>query len=826
MTGFYDHIMSDELAKEVWFSKYALKDEQGEYVEDHPQQRIQKIIEEIVRIEEKYDTSDDLLKYTEELTQLMETGAIIPGGSCLFGIGNPGSNSSLSNCFVISGNNEDSYGSILRTDQEIVQIAKRRGGVGHDMSHLRPRKALVHNAAKSSTGTTSFMHRYSNSSREVAQDGRRGALMLSLDIRHPDALVFTNMKKDKVSVTGANISLRITDEFMKAVTSEGDFILRFPIDIPANKESCEKYNTEYHSDDGVRVKIKAQSLWDNIIQNSWASAEPGILFWDTVQNNSIADAYEFFRTVSTNPCGEIPLSPYDSCRLLSLILTAFVEHPFTKDAYINEAKLIRAIEIATKTMDIIVDLEIEKIKSILKKLELDPESNDTKSTEINLWNKILDAANRGRRLGISFIGHGDLLAMLGLDYGSEKSIAVLAHVHELLKITAYKESARLAEIKGAFPEYDMELERGNHFAEKLYKKVDRVPRRNVALLTIPPSGSLSIIAGITSGMEPVFKLFYTRRRKVTEDSVNVKFVDDLGDKWEEYNVVHPGFQRWLQVAHHMSDIEINSMTVDQLKLYVKDSPYAGQTAEEIDPLRKIILQGALQEHIDHSISITHNLPSTASKKDVEDIMLAAWAYGCKGCTIYRDGVRSGVLIDSTVKNTSSFKYSNSHKRPKVVKCDVHHTMYQGKKYIVLVGLIDNIPYEVFVFNEESTNVPTGLKTATIVKQKSKFYNLVKDDGTVVVTDILNEMRYPEQGFVTKLISLSLRHGADIKFVLAQLDDEFGNITDLSKVLARIFRKYIKSEELRKGKPCPNCGTILVIEGGCPQCKQCGYSVCS
>jgi ribonucleoside-diphosphate reductase alpha chain len=805
---------NDELATTIWLKKYILKNNKEEFVESSPFERFYKIAKEVVRIDSKYsDCSLDI----DDLTQSFINNLLMPGGSIITGVDNPFSVVSLGNCFVTSGNKEDSYGSILRNDQEIVQIAKRRGGIGLDVSHLGPHGRPVKNAAGTSSGIVSFCERFSNSTREVGQEGRRGALMLSCHVNHIDIFRFVSMKDDDESVTGANVSVKVTDEFMEAVLHDDIHQLRFPVDAVLTNKYSVPLGKLYTDESGVmRMNIKARDLFNKISEVNWRRAEPGILFWDNIIKESPADAYPEFRSESTNPCGEIPLSSYDSCRLFSIPLTSYVENPFTKEAKFNIDKFIIFVKKSVRIMDAIVDLEIEKINAIIQKVKNDPESDLTKSVELNLWQNILKSTERGRRLGISLIGHGDMLAMLNLKYGSEEAISFVDKIHKLHAKTSYQESIKLAEARGSFPAFDSKVD-GSDFTDRI--NVTGIPRRHIAILTIPPSGTISILLNNqSSGIEPVFALWYERSRKVADDE-EFDLVDKLGDKWKKYFVFHNNFIKWARIK----GISLDELSENK-ESCAKISPYNGSTSHEINILDKVKMQGVIQKSIDHSISMTVNLPKSASIEDIQNIYMEAWRSGCKGSTVYREGSRTGVL--NTTSNTEiTFPQYDAPKRPRELPCDIFHPTIKGQKYIVMVGILEEKPYEVFALKVRGKfNIPDSINTGIIKKQKSKHWVLLSDDNEVLIDNIIEEFEIPEYGTVTLLASLSLRTGAKIDHVVKVLNNNDGIITDYAKVIARQLKKYTTIDE---GRVCPSCGQVMVVEGGCAQCKnpECGYGQC-
>ncbi len=829
----------DELATQVWLSKYALKDKAGNYMEESPLTRYISMTAELGRIEKKFSPLEFSREYSVELFHAMVSGKVTPGGSSLYGIANPYSTSSLGNCFVISLNGEDSYGSIMKVDEELVQISKRRGGVGFDISDLRPAGKPVQNAARASSGSTSFMPRFSNSTREVAQDGRRGALMLTKHIDHPDILKFIKSKRDNASITGANISIKITDEFMQRVVNDELHQYHYPIENDDKRYILKADTLPENLPETEYGFVRAKDLWDEIVKSNWLGAEPGLLFWDKIIKESPADSYKGFKTVSTNPCGELPLSPYDSCRLLSVNLVPIVTHAYTPMASINWKTYEKNVRLAVRTMDNIVELEIEKLNAILEKIESDPESWETKQVEYDMWVKILENTISGRRLGVSIIGHADLLASLNLKYDSAKAFALIKDLHEKLRDWSYDESIKLAQERGSFKVYDHETEVNNAFLQRLPEgiknKMKKYGRRNIALLTIPPAGSLAIILRISSGIEPVFNLYYNRRRKVSpENGDRVDVVDDSGDSWQEYHVIHPGLIRWYDAVGELNSAfvykegSLATMSTEELDYIISISPYAGSTANSIDPIFKAKLIGMITKYIDHAVSSTTNLPENTTEETISDIYLSFWKEGAKGCTIYREGSRAGVLINKKKEDEKTrFKYYDAPKRPRILPCDVYHPTIHGERYCVLVGLYNGKPYEIMALKGEDVSIPLSMRKGNLIKQRSSYYNLADEDGDIVVEDIISKFEVPEWDALTRLTSTALRHGADINFVAEQLNKSNGSIVDVAKVIARTLKKYLRVQEIAKGKPCPNCGEPLTIEGGCEQCMnpECGYGKC-
>lgn len=759
-----EYFNGNDLQANVWVDKYCLQDSSGNYLEATPDDMFHRLAREFARVEAKYKNPMS----EEEIYQLFKDFKyVIPGGSMLFGVGNNYVQTSLGNCFVI-GDTTDSYGSILKIDEEQAQLMKRRGGVGHDLSHLRPAGSKVNNAANTSTGAVSFMSRYSNTTREVAQDGRRGALMLTMDVSHPDIEAFIESKSDLTKLTGCNISVKVTDAFMKALKEDKTVQLYFNI----------TGKTPYLK------QVPAKQIWDKLMHQAWSTAEPGVLFWDTIINNSPADKYPGFKSVSTNPCGEIPLCPYDTCRLMSINLFSFIEHPFTDKAVFDLVAFKRVVYKAQRLMDDAIDLEEEKINDILIKIQKGKEPHDTLERELVLWRKIKSKLLAGRRTGLSAIGLADALAAMNTKYGSELSLTHTDSIYSAFKEYAYESSMILAKERGAFPLWSEEI--------------DKKPRRNIALLTTPPSGSLSILAGITSGIEPVYKLEYTRRRKV-ETSDKVAYVDKNGDKWEEYTVYHSKYEE-----------------------YGKPESYHGCTAYDLDPMKRVELQSIIQKYIDHSISSTINLPKDATKEDISRIYMYAWESGCKGITVYREGCRDGVLITKPTE-TTEFKQHTAPKRPKKLSCDVKYAKVKGVEYCILVGLYDGKPYEIFALDNTNFEKHTRSKYS-IFKLGSGNYVLLDENNTEQMFAITEKLT-DEQTALTRLISTSLRHGADIKFVVEQLNKTEGDLTSFNKAIARVLKTYIKDGEQLKNSKCPNCGSDMVVENGCEICKSCGSTKC-
>ncbi len=821
----------DQLAASVWVNKYALKDSDGIIYESNPDMMHWRLANEIARIEKKYPNPIP----AEELYQLFKNFRyIIPQGSPMAGIGNTFQISSLSNCFVIGNDGpSDSYGGIMKIDQEQVQLMKRRGGVGHDLSHIRPYGSPVKNSALTSTGIMPFMERYSNSTREVAQDGRRGALMLSISVKHPDAENFIDAKMESGKVTGANVSVKIDDDFMRALINGTPYKQQYPVD----------------SDNPTIVKeTDARKLWTKIIHNAWSSAEPGVMFWDTIIRESIPDSYADlgFQTVSTNPCGEIPLCPYDSCRLLAINLYSYVENPFTENASFNSELFTSHVRYAQRIMDDIIDLEIEKIDNILKKVDADPEDYETKRIERKLWEKIRAKCIAGRRTGIGITAEGDMLAALGVRYGKEEAINFSVEVHKLLAIEAYRSSVELAEQRGAFPVFDFDREKDNPFiqrlkdaAPKLYENMQRHGRRNIAMLTIAPTGSVSICTQTTSGIEPVFLVSYKRRKKVNPNDKNVKvsFVDDVGDTWEEYNVFHHNFVTWLKEKGYNAE-EVAKLNDAKLKEIIAKSPYYRATANDVDWVNKVKMQGAIQKWVDHSISVTVNLPKDATEDVVSKIYKTAWESGCKGMTIYREGSRSGVLISDTDKedNENDFKETTAPQRPKKMEAEVVRFQNDYEKWIAFVGLYKDKPYEIFTGKADGFIVPGWVSKGHVIRHKEKDkrarYDFQFEDkqGYKVTIEGLSRSFNKEYWNYAKLISGILRHGMPLPFVVELVDNldlHVDYINTWKNGVVRALKKFIPDGTEVPDTQCPECGNDhgLIYKEGCLSCVNCGYSKC-
>ncbi|MBD0779437.1 adenosylcobalamin-dependent ribonucleoside-diphosphate reductase [Maribacter sp. ANRC-HE7] len=822
------YFKGDDLAAQVWVNKYALKDSEGNIYELNPDDMHRRIAKEISRIEKKYPNP---LSEKEVYDLIKNFKYIVPQGSPMAGIGNPYQIASLSNCFVIGNEGDsDSYGGIMKIDQEQVQLMKRRGGVGHDLSHIRPKGSAVKNSALTSTGLVPFMERYSNSTREVAQDGRRGALMLSVSINHPDAEDFIDAKMEQGKVTGANVSVRIDDDFMKAVANNTTYTQKFPI------QSSEPRFTK---------EIEANKLWGKIVHNAWKSAEPGILFWDTIINESVPDCYADlgYKTVSTNPCGEIPLCPYDSCRLLAINLFSYVEQPFTKKANFNSKLFKKHIAAAQRIMDDIIDLELEKIDGILAKIAADPELDETKAVEVRLWEKIKEKAINGRRTGIGITAEGDMLAALGMRYGSDDANAFSVEVHKTIAVEAYRASVHGAKERGAFELFDAEREKNNPFIlrlkeadEKLYYEMLEYGRRNIALLTIAPTGTTSLMTQTSSGIEPVFLPVYKRRRKVNPNDKNskVSFIDEVGDSWEEYVVFHHRFKEWMEA----NDIDTSkSYSQAELDKIVKKSPYYKATSNDVDWLSKVRLQGAVQKWVDHSISVTINLPNDAPEELVGKLYLEAWKAGCKGVTVYRDGSRSGVLI-SNEPETEETLTPFPTKRPQVLEADVVRFQNNKEKWIAFIGLIEDKPYEVFTGladDEDGILIPRWVENGVIIKNRNEDgtsrydFQYKNKRGYKTTIEGLSHKFNPEFWNYAKLISSTLRYGMPIEKIVdlinsLQLDGE--SINTWKNGVTRALKRFVEDGTIATGQKCDNCkSTNLIYQEGCLTCKDCGSSKC-
>ncbi len=820
-----EYFKGDELAANVWINKYAMKDSFGNLYETSPEQMHHRIANEFYRVESNYPNP---LTKEEIFDLLKEFKYIIPQGGPMAGIGNDYQVASLSNCFVIGNRNTaDSYGGILKIDEEQVQLMKRRGGVGHDLSHIRPAGSPVLNSALTSTGVVPFMERYSNSTREVAQDGRRGALMLSISIKHPDSESFIDAKMEKGKITGANVSVRIDDEFMNCALNNKKYIQKYPIDSDTPKYSKE---------------IDAPALWKKIIHNAWKSAEPGILFWDTITRESIPDCYADlgYKTTSTNPCGEIPLCPYDSCRLIAINLYSYVKNPFTPEATFDFDLFKNHVAKAMRLMDDLIDLEMEKIEAILHKIDSDPEDYDVKRTEIELWNKIKEKSLGGRRTGLGITAEGDMLAALGLTYGSDEAIEFAVKVQKCLAIEAYRSSVNMARERGAFPIYDSSREKDNPMInrikgedEQLYLDMLKYGRRNISMLTIAPTGTTSLMTQTTSGIEPVFLPFYKRRKKVNPNDKNVKvsFKDENGDCFEEYMVFHHHFLTWCRVNGY--DIEtVKDMSEKEVAALVEKSPYHNATSNDIDWVAKVKMQGEIQKWVDHSISVTVNLPRDIKEEMVAKVYETAWKSGCKGITVYRDGSRTGVLVSA-----NEGKSIRPKKRPKSLEADVIRFKNGNEHWIAFVGKQNGKPYEIFTgLTDDSRDLPLGIKTGTIVREveedgKSRYDFHYKDRfGYPGVLGGISHMFQQEYWNYAKLISGVIRNGMPIVDILSlvkglNLNDE--SINTWKNGIERALKQYIPNGTRdESGQKCEMCGSSnLIYQEGCLICQDCGHGKC-
>ena len=825
------YFKGDDLAATVWVSKYALKDSMGKIYENSPEQMHRRIAREIERIEKRYPNP---MSESEVYDLLKDFRYLIPQGGPMTGIGNNLQIASLSNCFVIGHRKPaDSYGGIIRIDEEQVQLMKRRGGVGHDLSHIRPTGSPVLNSALTSTGIVPFMERYSNSTREVAQDGRRGALMLSLSIKHPDAENFIDAKVETGKVTGANVSIKIDDEFMRAVTESRKYHQQFPID--SDKPMYEK-------------DIDARALWNKIVHNAWKSAEPGILFWDTILRESVPDCYADlgFRTVSTNPCGEIPLCPYDSCRLLAINLYSYVDKPFSKEASFDFGKFRSHVAAAMRIMDDIVDLELEKIEAIIEKISKDPEEEDIRHVEHSLWEKIREKALKGRRTGLGITAEGDMLAALGLRYGTDEAIDFAVEIQKTLALEAYRASVIMAEERGKFPMYDPEREKDNPMIARireadpaLYERMVKSGRRNIAMLTIAPTGTTSLMSQTTSGIEPVFRTVYKRRRKInpSDKDTHVDYEDETGEKFQEYNVYHHNFVKWLE-ANGYDTSKLATISDEELGEWVAASPYHGATANDIDWVAKVKMQGAIQKWVDHSISVTVNLPNEVSEELVADVYRTAWECGCKGVTVYRDGCREGVLLDKKQKKKGGDKGAadGSLKRPKSLPADIVRFKNGQEEWIAFVGLMDGRPYEIFTgkLEEDALYIPRKITKGNIIKVREadgkKRYDFQYTDRYGYTNTVGGISRLFDEEFwnYAKLISGVLRHGMPIDNVVSLIESLHLNsetINTWKNGVERALKQYIVDGTKSKGK-CPSCGQEnMAYQNGCLTCMSCGYSKC-
>ena len=833
-----EYFGGDELAARVWANKYALKDSFGHIYEKTPADMHWRIAREVERIENKY--ANPMKK--EQISELLDHFRyIVPAGSPMTGIGNHHQVASLSNCFVIGLDGDaDSYGAVMLMDEEQVQLMKRRGGVGHDLSQLRPKGSPVNNSALTSTGVVPFMERYSNSTREVAQDGRRGALMLSISIKHPDSEAFIDAKMQEGKITGANVSVKLDDEFMQDAIDGTEYTQKFPIDSKNPQ---------------IQKKVDAKLLWEKIVHNAWKSAEPGVLFWDTILRESIPDCYADlgFRTVSTNPCGEIPLCPYDSCRLLSINLYSYVVNPFTPEAYFDFDLFKKHVGYAQRIMDDIVDMEMEKIDLIIEKVKSDPQTDDVKNTELNLWKKIKRKSGMGRRTGVGITAEGDMIAAMNLRYGTQEATDFSVLVHKTLALAAYRSSVEMAKERGAFQIYDAEREKNNPFVNRikeadpqLYEDMVKYGRRNIACLTIAPTGTTSLMTQTTSGIEPVFMPVYKRRRKVNpnDTDVHVDFVDESGDSFEEFIVFHHKFLTWMKVNGYDTEKKYSQEELDEL---VAKSPYYKATANDVDWLMKVRMQGAIQKWVDHSISVTINLPNNVDEQLVNRLYVEAWKSGCKGCTVYRDGSRSGVMIAVEKKDKKKDEQEKKHTceppqvtevRPKELVCDVVRFQNNKEKWVAFVGLLDGYPYEIFTGlqdDDEGISLPKTITKGKIIKKvdengKKRYdFQFENKRGYKTTVEGLSEKFNPEYWNYAKLISGVLRYRMPLTNVIKlvgslQMDSESINTWKIG--VERALKKYIADGTEAKGQKCPVCGQeTLVYQEGCLICKNCGASRC-
>jgi len=863
-----EYFNGDTLAASVWVSKYALKSGEN-FVELSPVDTLNRISNELYRAELSFETTKFTLE--EIKSYVSDFKYAIFGGSIMFGLGNNEQISSLGNCFFVD-NGADSYGGIFNLDEIIGQLMKRRGGVGITIENLRPAKSKVNNSAQSSTGATSFMDRYSNTTREVAQDGRRGALMESCHVSHPDILDFIVKKENLTAVTGANVSLKVTDEFMRCVENNEDYMLHWPVQrfTPAINEAL-PYNKLVETPEGYVKRVKAKEIWNNLIRQAHKNAEPGVLFWDTIIDESPADCYSQFgfATKGTNPCGEVPLSSHDSCRLASVVLNELVTNPYKKNATVNFAKLAEVTRFLQRMMDNIVTLEEEKINTIIQKIKSDKEPEYLKRNELELWQKILEVLRNGRRTGLGVLGLGDMLAQLGIKYGSKEATVLIDEIFKVIAVSSYKESVQLAKERGCFPLWNLELEKDNAFIQRVIyanftkeeiADFEKYGRRNIANLSIAPTGTLAIEKQTTSGIEPVFKIRSIRRKKINPNDANARidFVDENGDSWQEYSIFHHGFLEWFinnliddpcdnlsaievlrlrsdnkisfnkqnldgtytrYIPDHITLVEyLNDMSEENLDKYINMSPWAGSESHSVDYLEKVNMQGVIQKWIDHAISVTHNVPEKITLGEVNDIYFQAWKSGCKGCTIYREGSRTGVLLTKKSEIEPVFAEHHAPKRPKEMLADYYYATSQGRKFAVIVGLYADKPYEIFAFENPTI---TENHRGKIIKVKKGEYKYISEKGEIerleLAADSLTERAH------TILLSMLLRHGAPVKHIIevaTKIDD---TITSFSSVCRRVLSKYVPAEV--QEEKCPNCGAELVREEGCVHCTECSYSKC-
>ncbi len=828
-----EYFKGDTLAAEVWVNKYALKDMKGNIYEKTPDDMHKRIAREFARIEKKHPNPHS---YEEIYEAIKDFKYIVPQGSPMAGIGNNFQYVSISNCFVIGNDiDSDSYGGILKLDQELVQLMKRRAGVGNDLSFVRPNNSPVMNSALTSTGVVPFMERYSNSTREVAQGGRRGALMLSISIDHPDSESFIDAKMEQGKVTGANVSVKMTDGFMKAALIGDDYQQQYPVGS-ANPTFTKT--------------VDAKRIWNKIIHNAWKSAEPGVLFWDTLIRESIPDCYADlgFRTISTNPCGEIPLCPNDSCRLMALNLYSYVNNPFTSKAEFDYELFNKHVKLAQRLMDDLIELELEKVDSIINKIKNDPEPEDIKKTELNLWQKIKEKCKLGRRTGLGITAEGDMLAALGIKYGTNKGNKFSADLHMKLKHSAYGASCEMAQERGAFPIWDKEREKNNPFLLRikeenpsLYNNLVTFGRRNIALLTVAPTGSVSIMTQTSSGIEPVFSIYYMRRRKINPDDKNarVDFVDEVGDHWQEYPVFHHKFEDYLEAKGYDVN-EVKAMSHAEINAIIEKSPYFGATSNDVDWVKKVEMQGMVQKHIDHSISVTVNLPNDISEEMVAKVYETGWKAGCKGMTVYRDGSRSGVLVSASEKKAEEkeklFQDHHAPKRPKKLEAEVLRFQNNLEKWIAVVGTLDGRPYEFFTGKLEGLPaIPSNIEKGFVVKARgedgtSRYDFQYEDkDGYKVTIEGLSRSFDKEYWNYAKMISGVLRHGMPLPYVVdlvGSLNLEDDTLMTWKNGVTRVIKKFIP-DGTKSDNKCPNCEQdSLVFQEGCLTCSNCGHSKCS
>lgn len=807
-----EYFNGDELAASTFLAKYALTDNDGNLREKTPDDMHRRLAREFARIESKYPNPMS----EEEIYALMKDfGEVVPQGSPMSAVGNDYQVQSSSNCFVLSSP-RDSYGGISTTDQEEAQIMKRRGGCGFDISTIRPKGMPTANAAKTTDGIGVFMERFSNTCREVAQGGRRGALLLSISVHHPEIRTFIQIKKDKKKVTGANISIRLTDEFLEAVEAEGSLQLRFPVE----KNVPHIFETS----------VSATEIWREIIEAAWASAEPGLLFWDNALKNTPSDCYESegFNSISTNPCGEIVLSKNDSCRLLLANLAGFVENAFSEAARFNFHRFDESVIKSQRLMDDLIDLEIEQVDKIITKVISDPEPEEVKAIELNLWRNVRDRAVQGRRTGLGVTAVGDMLAMLGMTYGSDESIAFVEEVYKQLGTNAYLSSCRLAKERGAFPVFSHAKEAGHPFisrileagTDELRELYQQYGRRNIALTTTAPAGTVSLMTQTTSGIEPAYLLEYKRRKKIMgNNDATADFVDAMGDRWQEFKVRHHGLQQWVEITGNED---------------ITQSPYWNSTSDKIDWVQRVKLQAAAQKWICHSISSTVNIPNHTTVDTVKDIYMAGWKSGCKGITVYRDGCRDGVLLSMDDKSkTTASSTLDAPKRPKELPCEIHKANVKGESWVILVGLFEGRPYEIFGGLAKYVDIPAKYETGVLIKKSRKTSNSIYDlqfgekGAEVMVKDVVSTFENELYGSLTRSVSLSLRHGVPIQYVVEQLQkDKHSDLFSLSAVIARTLKKYIKDGTVAGGGKCPECTSTLIYKEGCASCASCGYSKCS